>query len=152
MNIFLQFGIGFVPAVIVVWLLLVKRKAFRPGALLCAVLLTAVCGGLSTYGAVNSGSVEAYENQLGKDETIALANAFAYIGAYEQAMETIDQYSKEYSYDGECSLLTARLYALSGDLERACGIYQRLSGVQDFADRIKNEFQLVKAKFGFNAT
>lgn len=152
MNIFLQFGIGFVPAVIVVWLLLVKRKAFRPGALLCAVLLTAVCGGLSTYGAVNSGSVEAYENQLGKDETIALANAFAYNGAYEQAMETIDQYSKEYSYDGECSLLTARLYALSGDLERACGIYQRLSGVQDFADRIKNEFQLVKAKFGFNAS
>ncbi|WP_124100567.1 vWA domain-containing protein [Ruminococcus sp. Marseille-P6503] len=152
MNIFLQFGIGFAPAVIVVWLLLVKRKAFRAGPLVCAALLTAVCGGLSGYGALNAGTVEAYENKLGKDETIALANAFAYNGAYDQAMETIGQYSKEYSYDGECSLLTARLYALSGDLERACGIYQRLSGIQDFADRIKNEFQLVKAKFGFNAS
>ncbi len=152
MNIFLQFGIGFIPAVIVVWALVVKRKAFRPAALLCAVLLTLACGGLSAYGGLNNDSIETYESRLGREQTIALANALAYNGAYDSALETIDGYSRDYSYDDECSLLSARLYALTGDSERACGIYERLSGIGDFADRIKNEFELVKAKLGFNAS
>lgn len=126
MNMYLQIGIGLLPAMLVIWKLMLVRKAFSIKNFFLILLVTG-----STVGSVALGGIELFDHQeeavLSQGEFMTFANALMAEGLYEQSEEVLEEYCEVYGYDDECRLLTARLYVAAEDYERANGIYQYLA-------------------------
>ncbi len=90
------------------------------------------------------------EEMLSKEEMMLFANSLAAEQATVESWDVLDQYSDEYCYDNECSLLSARLYAIDGDYERAYGIYKRLSEDGEYSSRVSEEKELLERKLNEN--
>ncbi len=128
MNIFLQIGLGLLPATVVTIILFFARKAFNFKKIFITLILTIACGALMTIGIskfVKSGFIS---SNISQEDMIAFVNALLLEEAYDEASEVIDQYSEEYGYDDDCRLLNARIKFYKGDYEAAYGLYRYLCG------------------------
>ena len=143
MDIVLQAGLGLLVATVVIWLLIIKRKAKGIGTFLYGGVVSAACAVALVMGIIGQFSDDGADKILPKEDMLAFAGSLASAGAFEQAEDVIDDYSEEYGYDEECSLLTARIYALQGMYDKADGIYSRLAENEDYAELIKEEQTLV---------
>lgn len=143
MDIVLQAGLGLLVATVVIWLLIIKRKAKGIGTFLYGGVVSAACAAALVMGIIGQFSGDGSDKILPKEDMLAFAGSLASAGAFEQAEDVIDDYSEEYGYDEECSLLTARIYALQGMYDKADGIYSRLAENEDYAELIKEEQTLV---------
>src|SRR5690554_7659691 len=109
MNINLQIGLGLLPGIVVALVLFIKRRAFNLNKILILLLLTVICGTNIIYGGSDLLANISMKPKLSQKDMISFANALVLEGAYPEAKEVINQYSKEYGYDEDCSLLNARL-------------------------------------------
>ncbi|MGN1085058.1 MAG: VWA domain-containing protein [Lachnospiraceae bacterium] len=152
MNIFLQLGIGLGAAALIVWLCQLFRKQKRWWGFVYAGAVTAACVAAVALGVLKrSPEKEAAAVPLSQEEWITFAYAFAQEGSYEEVFELIDGYSDRYGYDDECSLLTARTYALQGKYEAADGIYRRLAQAENYEALIDAEYSYIEKKCGAGA-
>lgn len=151
MNIFLQIGLGLLPGTIAAIVSLIKRRAFNISKIIITLLLTAGCGTMVFYGVsdfINSGALDPH---LSQKKMLAFAYALAEEGAYDEAIEVIEQYSIDYGYDDDCRLLNARIALLDGDYESAAGLYGYLCQNTDLIDAGAEEARFAKAKDNNNA-
>lgn len=123
MNICFQIGLGLLPGTIITIILLIKRRAFHLNKIIITLMLTAGCGTALFFGGREFWSNRISESQLSKKEMLLFANALAAEGAYDEAEEIIDEYSRNYGYDDECRLLNARINLLKEDYEGANSLY-----------------------------
>ena len=126
MNMWIQIGVGLVPALIVVLILLFKRKAFGFKPICATVLLAGACITSTVVGITSMVGEGAFESKLSKKEYLGFAAALAQEGAYEEASEVLQEYSMSYGYDDSCRLLAARIDFLQEDYTRANGLYTYL--------------------------
>lgn len=126
MNIWLQIGLGLLPGALVAIILLIKRRAFCFSAIFSTLLLMAGCGISLFFGGTALMEEGGMQVQMSEKKMMAFANALAEEGAYDAAIEVLEQYSSEYGYNDECRLLTARIAVLEGDFESAHGLYRYL--------------------------
>ena len=126
MNLSMQIGVGLLPGTIVVLILLFKRKAFNFNKILFALLLAVMSGGLICHGVKDVINTRSTYTELSQKKMMSFANALVQEGAYDEANEVIEQYSKAYGYDDECRLVVARVALLEGDYESAQHIYDYL--------------------------
>ncbi len=126
MNIWLQIGLGLLPGALVAINLLIKRRAFCFSTIFSTLLLMAGCGVSLFFGGTALMEEGGIQVQMSEKKMMAFANALAEEGAYDAAIEVLEQYSSEYGYNDECRLLTARIAVLEGDFESAHGLYRYL--------------------------
>lgn len=151
MNSFIQFGAGLSAAVVIVWACLLLRKGKPKWGFVYAGILTAACAVLFVCGLLRKApEKEGQTVPLSKEEWISFVYSFVEIGAYEEASGLVEEYSVRYGYDAECSLLTARIYALQGNCEAADGIYCCLSQSEDYASLIEQEYAYVSQRSNEN--
>lgn len=152
MDIVLQAAIGLLVAVAVVWVLIVKRKAKGIGTLVYGGVLSAVCVTALVFGLIRQFSGGSDTETLDKEDMLAFGSTLAKYGAYEQAEDIIDDYSRLYGYDDDCSLLMARIYALQGAYDKAENIYNRFAEDDDYAEVIKAERQALSQLYDTDGT
>lgn len=123
MNVFLQIGLGLLPAAIVVVILLLARKAFNAGKVIFATMLLVISAGGIILGLIGTNAKRNGYSSLSKKEMMEFANALIQEGAYDEFNEVIDQYSKTYGYDDECRLAVARVELLLNNFDSAASLY-----------------------------
>lgn len=145
MNSFVLLGIGLAVAAVFMWLCFILKKEKKWYGAVYAGLVTAACIGAVVLGVMKKAPEEATPvTPLVQEEWLCFAYGFAEAGAYEEAMDLLEEYSISYGYDDECSLLSARVYALTGNYNAAEGIYGRLAQNAEFAKRIEAERKLLE--------
>ncbi len=146
MDILLQIGLGLSVSFIAVWMILIKRKAFRLKPIIGAALLTVACGGLITGGILRQLEQEAPEEVMSAKQMISYCNTLLAANEVEEAIKQLKAYSAEYGYDNEASYVMAKAKALTGNYEEALGIYKRLSLDDKYAERIEDELELLEKR------
>ncbi len=146
MNVWLQIGLGLLPGALVAMIILIKRRAFCFGTLFSTFLLLAGCGISLFFGGTALLKDGTMEVQMSEKKMMAFANALAEEGAYDAAIEVLEQYSSEYGYNDECRLLTARIAVMEGDFESAHGLYHYLCENTDLISADTEEVVFVDMK------
>lgn len=141
MNPFLQTGIGLIAAAVAVWLIMIKRRAFRLRRVAAAVLLTALCGGLITVGILQQAATPKQPKAMSAKKLVAYCNALLAAGDGDEALQVVKEYSERYGYDNTCSYLVAKKRALEGNYAEAYGIYTRLGQDTAFQKKAGEEFE-----------
>ncbi len=124
MSIFLQIGLGLIPAAAGLIALLIKRKIFSFKSIF-PVLLTIV---FITTMLLNSNAdvVSANATEMSREDVLALAYCLVDEEAWQSTDEIIDEYASSFGYDEECTLLVARIKAIQGDSFAAASLYRKL--------------------------
>lgn len=133
MNLFLQTGIGLIASAVAVWLIMIKRRAFRLRRVVAAVLLTLLCAGLVTMGILRQAETPKQPKAMSARKMVVYCNALLAAGEQDEALQVVEEYSARYGYDDTCSYLVAKGKSLGGNYAEAYGIYARLA--QDSAFR-----------------
>ncbi len=141
MTILLQVGLGLLPAAVIIWIVMIRRKAFGWTALLCGTVLMASSVGCLGLGLSGQSATEPQGESLGQDQLIQLANTMFVEGVYDQALETLDEYSEHYGYDDQCRLLSARISYAQGDTARGLGLYTYLAEQTELIQTDSAEYQ-----------
>lgn len=126
MSICFQIGLGLLPGTIVAFILLIKRKAFNLNKVVLTLLLFALNGVMIYFGSKDLIAGKSLDLHLSQKKMIAFANALVEEGAYDEAVEVIEEYSENFGYDEECRLLNARICLLKEDYDSAYGLYHYL--------------------------
>ena len=151
MNTYLQIGLGLLPSVIIILVLLIRRKVFQLKSVLLAVVVTVCCSALLFTGIRQMIKNGLFEGRLSQNEMIAFANALFLEGAYDEARELLDEYSAVYGYDDHCRLLSARISLMEGDYLRADGLYGYLCSHTGMIDEEDREVEFASTKGNYNA-
>ncbi len=152
MNIFLQMGLGLSVSLIVVWIIIVKRKAWRLRPVLWTVVFTLICTGCVTLGVMKQSESAGETVKATAKEMLTYANALLCVGEYDEVMKTVQDYSAVYGYDDDCSYVVAKLKALQGNYTEARGIYDCLTANAGFYDEVEDEYDLVTEKAGADSS
>lgn len=152
MNIFLQIGCGLLPGTIVAIILLIKRRAFNIKKIFLTLMLTVGCGTLISYGVLGTINSKGINSHLSQKKMIAFANALVEEGAYSEAVEVVEQYSKEYGYNNECRLLYARVALLQDNYESAAYLYDFLCENTNLVSAEDEEVLFAKSKAQHNSS
>ena len=151
MSIFLQMGIGLGAVCIIMWLILILRKKKVVRGFVYAGFMTLACIALLVCEFAGVfGKTTGQETEMPGKEMMTFANALVSYGSYDEAREIITLYSTKYGYDEECSLLSARIYALQENFTQAAGVYKRLLQNEEYAELVEEESQDVIAKASVN--
>lgn len=151
MSICLQVGIGLLPGIIIAIILMFKRRAFNFKVITLLLILLLADGWMVFLGINDTISTRAFEAHLSQKEMLSFANALAVEGAYNEALEVIDEYSSDYGYDNDCRLLTARIKLLDGDYESANGLYNYLVSNTGIISSDADEVQFANRNTNSNA-
>ncbi len=141
MNIFLQTGIGLIASTVAVWLIMIKRRAFRLRRVVSAAVLTLLCGGLIAMGILRQAETPSQPRTMSAKKLVAYSNALLAAGECEEALQAVEEYSACYGYDDTCSYLVAKGKALAGNYAEAYGIYARLAQADAFKKKAGEEFE-----------
>ncbi len=148
MNQLLQIGIGLIPGVIIVLLLLCKRKAFGFKNIVLCTLLTCGCASMIIMGckeAVEDGPAPA---TISAEKMIVTANALYARGEYREAEDMIEEYSALHGYDDECRLLQARICFAEEEYGRAKALYAYLNETSSDIKESEDVLAFINAKKG----
>lgn len=131
---FLQIGIGILPAIALLVVVGIKRKACILKYVFSAcVLATASASAFACQGAISKYAPEPVDSfietaQASSPDTLKLAYALAVDGSITEAKQVLSDYCLSGIIGEDFSLCCARVEALGGDYQAASAIYETLSG------------------------
>ncbi len=120
-----QIGMGLVPAVIVVMIILCRRRAWNRKRAVFLLLLIMACAFSFIIGIWQIKNSAIIINKVSKSDMLSLSYAFMDAGEYDLAEQILDEYIDYGIYDGDISIAKARLEALKGNYQVAFGIANR---------------------------
>lgn len=125
MSIFLQIGLGLIPAWLGFVIVMCIRKRFSRMTILSSVLSAAFIAVLIVGGLPDKKPVTKSVS-VSKEELLDIAYLMMEQESWDFVDQLVDEYSASYGYDNECTLVYARMAAVKGDSEVARALYQKM--------------------------
>lgn len=150
MGVLLQFGLGLIPSILAIWLIIAKRKAFGFVNLMAGIIGTTFVLGILATGVYLEFNEDVGFQNIKQGELLVFANILIVQDLIEPAEEVMDQYIQEYGYDDECRLVEARKDVAEANFQKASGLYAYLVENTDLLSGDEREVEMSQSMASFS--